>query len=180
MPEEDATIPASKPERLEIPSIGFDSAKYELTEWDQAKDDANNGVVDPQPWATAVVWDSTVFGGGQPGTDSSGAPPRFLAHTTPASWSTQAPFSHLREVRVGDPVAITTERGLLCYNVVDSGTVYKTELNVVYSKEIPLPGIVLLITCDRPPDLSDYEATKDNLVITLQLSQQSTNTGSCW
>ena len=180
VPEEDVSIPASKPERLQIPSINFDSNNYELLEWDQAKDEAHNGLVDPKPWATAIVWDSTVAGGGQPGTDAAGAPPRFLAHTTPGGWSTQAPFGHLREVRVGDPVAITTERGLLCYNVVDSSTAPKGQLNVVYSKEISLPGIVLLITCDRPPGMLDNQNTTDNRVVTLQLNQQSTNAGSCW
>lgn len=139
---------------------------------------AANGEVDPPgKWESSLVWDSTVAGGGLFGTDAQSSG-RILAHTTPWSWTKQGAFQHLRDVLVGNPVAITTETGRLCYNVVKLDTVRKSQLNVVYDKEKVTLGIVYLITCDRARDYGNG-ATVNNLVVTLQLNQQQTNTGSC-
>ncbi|MDB5180157.1 MAG: class sortase [Candidatus Saccharibacteria bacterium] len=142
--------------------------------------DAKNGEVEPPgKWESSLVWDSTVAGGGLFGTDAQSSG-RILAHTTPWTWDKdkQGAFQHLRDVHVGNSVAITTEKGRLCYNVVKLDSVLKPLLNVVYSKEKVTQGIVYLITCDRARDYGDG-ATIKNLVITLQLNQQQTNTGSC-
>jgi sortase (surface protein transpeptidase) len=104
----------------------------------------------------------------------------MLAHTTPWGWEEQGVFNNLIDVHVGDRVAITTNEGRLCYNVIAKDTeTPKNQLNITYSKEEVKPGIVYLITCSRAKDLDDWLATKDNLVLTLQLDQQATNTGSC-
>ena len=142
--------------------------------------DANNGEVEPPgPWKSSIVWDSTVAGGGLFGTDahSSG---RILAHTTPWTWDKdkQGAFQHLRDLRVGNPVIITTEKGRLCYDVVKLDSVLKPQLNVVYGKDKVIEGIVYLTTCDRPLNYGEG-ATTHNLVVTLRLNQQQTNTGSC-
>lgn len=144
--------------------------------------DAKNGVVDPPgKWESSLVWDSTVAGGGLFGTDAQSSG-RILAHTTPWTWDKdkQGAFQHLRDVHVGNSVAITTEKGRLCYNVVKLDSVLKPQVNVVYSKgeDGIIKGIVYLITCDRPLDYGEG-ATTHNLVVTLQLNQQQTNTGSC-
>lgn len=185
VPESDIVIPASAPTRLEIPTIGFDSSKLNgggtsnaIQQWTQAMDKAVKGEVDPPGnMATSLVWDSTVFGGGLFGTDpqSSG---RILGHTTPWSWDKdkQGVFQHLRDVKIGDPVAITTEKGRLCYSVAKVDSVLKPQLNVIFDKTAQ--GEKLLITCDRARNYGEG-ATSHNLVVTLQFQQQQTNTGSC-
>jgi|GEM_PF-3335547 len=186
VPESDVVIPASAPVRLEIPSIDFDSSKLAgegtsnpIQEWTKAMNDASNGeVTPPDPWDSSLVWDSTVAGGGLFGTDAQ-SNGRILAHTTPWTWSKLGVFNTLIEVHVGDPVAITTEKGKLCYNVTRSdNTTAKRQLNVIYDKETVTKGVVYLITCSRAKD-QNSGATVNNLVLTLQLNQQQTNTGSC-
>lgn len=187
VPENDVVVSASAPIRLEIPSIGFDSSNLAgpgtsnpIQQWTEAMNEAGNGqVTPPGAWESSIVWDSTVAGGGLFGTDvqSSG---RILAHTTPWDWSKLGAFNTLINVRVGDPVAITTEKGKLCYVATESdNTTSKSQLNVVYSKETVIDGTVYLITCSRAID-RNVGATVNNLVVTLQLNQQQTNTGSCW
>lgn len=140
-------------------------------------DDASNGEVTP-PDSTTLVWDSTVAGGGLFGTDAQSSG-RILAHTTPRDWSKLGAFTNLNLVHIGDIVAITTEKGKLCYNVTRSdATTPKPQLNVVYDKETVIKGVVYLITCSRTAD-NPHGPTKNNLVLTLQLNQQQTNTGSC-
>lgn len=186
---ENKVIPASAPVRLEIPNISFDSSMLggrtsnSIQQWTKAMNDAAHGVVTPPgAYNTSIVWDSTVAGGGLFGTDvqSNG---RILAHTSPYDRALvdQGVFNPLDKVRDGNPVAITTANGgKLCYNVlkVDKLTP-KDQLNVVYNKETVIPGLVYLITCSRPEGQVNG-ATKNNLVVTLQLNQQQTNTGSCW
>jgi hypothetical protein len=186
-------VPASAPVRLQIPTLKFpngttfDSSTLAgpgksnpIQEWTKAENDAANGVVTPpDPWYSSLVWDSTVAGGGLFGTNvqSSG---RILAHTTPETWSQVGPFTYLKRVHAGDLVIITTANGgKLCYNVAKlDNTVPKNQLNVKYSKEKVIQGVVYLITCYRP-DGQNTGATVNNLVVTLQLNQQQTNTGSC-
>ena len=184
VPESTVVVPASAPVRLEIPNLSFDSSKLAggisnpIQQWTKAMNDAYNGEVDPPGrWESSLVWDSTVAGGGLFGTDAQSSG-RILAHTTPWTWTKQGAFQHLRDVLVGNSVVITTETGRLCYNVVKSDTVRKSQLNVVYDKEKVTPGVVYLITCDRARDYGNG-ATINNLVVTLQLNQQQTNTGSC-
>lgn len=184
VPESDKVIPASAPVRLEIPSIGFDSSKLSggtsnpIQEWTKAMNDAAHGeATPPGPWESSLIWDATVANGGLFGTDAQSSG-RILAHTTPWTWDKLGAFQHLRDVHIGDAVAITTEKGRLCYNVVASDTVRKSQVNVVYDKDKVTPGVVYLMTCDRARDYGNG-ATVDNRVVTLQLNQQQTNTGSC-
>jgi hypothetical protein len=184
--ESDLVIPASAPVRLEIPNISFDSSKLAggtsnpIQQWTKAMNDAAKGVVTPPgKWESSLVWDSTVAGGGLFGTDAQSSG-RILAHTTPWTWDKdkQGAFQHIRDVHVGNAVVITTEKGRLCYNVTKLDSVLKSQVNVVYGKDAVIPGIVYLMTCDRPLDYGEG-ATTHNLVVTLQLNQQQTNTGSC-
>jgi hypothetical protein len=185
VPESNVVIPASAPMRLEIPSINFDSSKLAggtsnpIQQWTKAMNDAGNGIVTPPgPYASSIVWDSTVAGGGLFGTDAQ-SNGRILAHTTPRDWNPLGAFTSLNLVHVGDPVVITTEKGKLCYEVTKSdGLTRKNQLNVVYDKEKVIPGVAYLITCNRTSD-NPHGPTTNNLVITLQLNQQQTNTGSC-
>ena len=142
-------------------------------------DAAKGEVAPPGPWSSSLVWDSTVAGDGLFGTDAQSSG-RLLAHTTPWSWDKdkQGAFQHLRDVHVGDPVAISTQKGRLCYNVAEKNSVLKPQINVVYGKDKVVQGIVYLITCDRALNYGEG-ATTHNLVVTLQLNQQQTNTGLC-
>jgi hypothetical protein len=186
VPESNIVIPASPPVRLQIPSIGFDSSTLAgkgksnpIQEWTEAMNNAANGeATPPGPWWSSVIWDSTVAGGGLFGTDAQ-SDGRILAHMTPNSWNPLGAFQGLRNVHIGDSVAITTQKGKLCYNVVASDTVKKDLLNVVYDKTVVLKDTAYLITCDRLVTDTGNRATTENLVITLQLNQQQTNTGSC-
>lgn len=182
--ESNRVIAPSAPLRLEIPSISFDSSKLAggtsnpIQQWTDAMNRAHDGQVDPpDPWDTTLVWDSTVAGGGMfgTGTQTNG---RILGHTTPWNWSRLGAFNHLQDVREGDPVAITTANGRLCYNVMKSETITKQRLNVVHDKQTVVPGIVYLITCNRPRDQNNGPTTQ-NLVVTLELNQPQTNAQSC-
>ena len=186
VPESNLVIPASTPVKLEIPNLSFDSSTLaggtsnSIQQWTKAMNDANKGEAEPpKPWHSSLVWDSTVAGGGLFGTDAQSSG-RILAHVTPWSWDKdkQGAFQHLRNVRTGNPVVITTKKGRLCYNVVKSDSVLKPQINVVYGKDVVVQGIVYLITCDRPENYGEG-ATTHNLVVTLRLNQQQTNTGSC-
>lgn len=185
-PESNVVVPASAPVRLEIPTIGFDSSKLAggtsnpIQQWTKAMNDASNGeVTPPGKIESSLVWDSTVAGGGLFGTDAQSSG-RILAHTTPWTWdkAKQGAFQHLRDVHEGDSVAITTEKGRLCYSVVKVDSILKPQINVVYGKDAVVQGTVYLITCDRTRNYGEG-ATTHNLVVTLQLNQQQTNTGSC-
>jgi hypothetical protein len=186
VPKSNVVIPASAPVRLQIPSINFDSSKLAgkgisnpIQKWTKAMNDAANGeATPPGPWWSSVIWDSTVAGGGLFGTDAQ-SDGRILAHMTPNSYNPLGAFQGLRNVHLGDPVVITTQTGKLCYHVVASDTVKKDLLNVVYDKKVVLKGIVYLITCNRLETDHGTRATTENLVITLRLNQQQTNTGSC-
>jgi len=140
----------------------------------------NNGIVTPpEPWTSSLVYDSTVAGGGLFGTNAE-TNGRILAHTAPWGWPELGPFNLLIDVKEGDPVAITTSEGRLCYTViVVDKEVPKGQLNVKYSKTEVNPLLAYLITCSRDKDLPDWLATTENLVLTLQLDQQATNTGGC-
>jgi len=194
-PEEDVEYKAAIPLRVQVPSVDFDSeavvpkkATNVITEWTKAMNDAYNGVVQIfGPWDSALVWDSTVKGGGLIGTDveTNG---RIIGHTAPWGARDQKTgdpilgvFNPLHGVKEGDIVAITTKAGTLCYNVKKKDTdTPKDKLNVVYPKDEVHPGIVYLITCYRPEDWPDEYATVNQLVLTLELNQQSTNAGTCW
>lgn len=141
--------------------------------------DADGVVTPPGPWGSSIAWDSTVAGGGLFGSDAQ-ASGRILAHTTPWSWQkdNQGAFQNLRDVKIGNPVAITTDKGRLCYTVAKKDSVLKDQINVVFDKEKVTPGIVYLVTCDRARDYGNG-STVDNLVVSLQYNQQLTNTGSC-
>ena len=186
VPEEDKVINASAPLRLELPTIGFDSAALvpegqsnPILEWTQAMDDANGGFVrPPDPWESSMVYDSTVAGGGLPGTNVA-TTPRILAHTSPWEEPVLGAFNFLPDLKIGDPAAITTAEGRLCYKVIATETVLKDLLNVVFDKKEVRPGIVLAISCNRPEDLKGWFATTENRVVTLQLDQQATNAGGC-
>jgi len=182
----DVVIASSAPTRLEIPSIGFDSAALgnggPLVEWTQEMNDANNGTLTPgKPWGSTVVWDSTIAGGGLFGTDaqSNGI---IAAHTTPWTWKELGAFQFLIDVRVNDSVAITTTNGKLCYTVTEEATIIpKGQAGAKYRFHDVAqvkPGIAYLITCSRERDAGNG-ATTENRVVTLQLNQQLTNTGSC-
>jgi len=182
----DLVVPASSPTRLEIPSIGFDSAALgdggPLVEWTQEMNDANNGTLTPgKPWGSTVVWDSTIAGGGLFGTDAQ-ANGIIAAHTTPWTWKELGAFQFLIDVRVNDSVAITTANGRLCYTVTEEATIIpKGQAGAKYRfHDVALvqPGIAYLITCSRERD-AGTGATTQNRVVTLQLNQQLTNTGSC-
>jgi hypothetical protein len=187
VPKSNVVIPASAPVRLQIPSINFDSSKLAgkgtsnpIQKWTKAMNDAANGeATPPDPWWSSVIWDSTVAGGGLFGTDAQSSG-RILAHTTPETWSPVGPFTYLKRVHLDDLVIITTANGgKLCYNVTKSdSSVPKGQLNVMYDKGKVTKGVVYLITCYRP-DGQNTGPTVNNLVITLQLNQQQTNTGSC-
>jgi hypothetical protein len=186
IPESAVVIPASAPVRLQIPSIDFDSSKLAgkgtsnpIQQWTKAMNDAAHGeATPPGHWWSSIIWDSTVAGGGLFGTDAQ-SNGRLLAHMTPNNYNPLGAFQGLRDVHIGDPVVITTETGKLCYNVVASDTVKKGLLNVVYDKKVVLKDIAYLITCDRLATDHGNGPTTENLVLTLQLNQQQTNTGSC-
>lgn len=186
IPENDVVIPAGAPIKLEIPTISFDSSKLAgegvsnpIQQWTEAMNLAHQGqATPPEPKSSSLIWDSTVAGGGLFGTDAQSSG-RILGHTTFWNRPPISAFNTLVDVRVGDPVAITTENGKLCYTVERSdNTISKDSLNAVYGKETVTEGVVYLITCSRAKD-DNTGPTDYNLVLTLQLNQQQTNTGSC-
>ena len=188
VPKPDIALSASAPTRLEAPNISFDSHDFlgqgvPLMKWTQEMDDANDKVIRPDPWPTAVIWDaSTNHGcGGIPGTEPQSQPFCILAHTSPESWGQPAPFNSLRKLVVGDPIAVTTDKGRLCYTVVSSETILKGVLDDTLKARLAAGTAAdgWLITCNRPDDWPDELGTKDNRVVGIQLNQQATNTGTC-
>jgi len=196
----DVVIAASAPLRLEIPSVGFDSANIVLPagqtetfiKWTEDDNRAHGGsLVPPSPYKSSLVYDTTVPGGGLFGTDAqtSGL---IAGHTSryDRPESEQGVFQPLIEVDEGDPVAITTANGKLCYNVItiDSETpknggvliddVLVSAVAAKYRYAAPIPGVVYIVTCYRP-DVNSTGPTTENLVLVLQLNQGVTNAGSC-
>lgn len=189
IPKPAIALPASAPTRLEAPTIGFDSYAFlgngvPLIQWTQEEDDAYNKVVTPHPWQTAVVWDaSNDHGcGGMPATERQPKPFCIFAHTSPASWGDPAPFNGLRKLRVGDPIAISTAKGTLCYTVSSTETVRKSQLDSTLKARLANGTYPdgWLTTCNRPDNWPDNAATVDNRVVGITLNQQGTNAGTCW
>lgn len=146
-------------------------------------DDANNKVVYPHPWQTAVVWDtSSDHGcGGMPATERQSKPFCMFAHTSSKSMGQPAPFNALRLLKVGDPIAVTTAKGKLCYTVVSTEAILKSKLDSTLKARLA-DGTYpdgWLTTCNRPDNWPVDAATIDNRVVGIKLNQQATNTGTC-
>ncbi len=179
-PEEDVVIPVSATVRLEMPTIAFDSYDFTgqgvaLDEWTQEEDDAQNGTVRPPDKMSIVqstASESECYG--QVGTDST-EPFCIYAH----SWVTRAPFNHLWELKVGDPVAVTTLAGRICMTVSQSLPVPKGDFDdVLLAIKYQADGWA--VTCDRDKDYPKDQATVDNRLVGFQIDQQATNAGTCW
>jgi len=187
------------PLRLEIPTAnGFDSDKLDIPanqterimQWTaQDNRDHDGQLFPPEPASTSLVWDSTVEGGGQFGTDAqtSGL---IVGHTTPYNREKLGVFQGLRLVAPGDYAAITTVNGRLCYKVtlvdtsirkdsyrmVDGKRLYEVDEKYRYAP--PRPGIIYLVACYRLDD-GNNGPTTNNIVVVLELDQSVTNAGSC-
>lgn len=189
-PPLDKVVPAGKPLRVQIPSVSFDTDAIipkdeteKIKEWSTEDDNAAHGLVQPGDyWAWSLVYDTSVAGGGLFGTDVA-TTPRIDGHTSPWNSNPLGAFNVLQSVEVGDVVAITTDQGLLCYNVSMIDHVLKTELDTTYDKYDSAKieeDTVLLQSCDRPTWWLDWLATDKNIVVKLKLNQSSTNAGTCW
>jgi hypothetical protein len=191
VPESNVVIPASAPISADFPTLkNKDGSTFDtltlagpgksnpIQPWTKTENDAFNGIVTPpKPWWSTVVYDTTVDGGGLFGTDAQSSG-RLLAHTTPNGWNPVGAFQGIRDLQLGDPVGITTANGKICYKVQAKTTVRKDLLNVEFSKHF-LSGIAYIICCDRLATDKSDNATTSNLVVTIQFSQQLTNSGSC-
>ena len=186
----DVVIAASLPIRIQMPTLkkipgmpdGFDSALLfpkgqasSISRWTHQMNNRERGVLRPGgDWSKTIVSDDTVPGGSLFGTDAKYGGV-IAGHTTPNGWEKLGVFQSLKKLRVGDPVAITTANGLLCYTVdfVDTKTLKKD------AGKFRMGEGNWLLACYRTTE-ADSEATKYALAVRIQLDQQQTNTGSCW
>ena len=193
------------PTRLQVPSVGFDSdalvlpaAQTErIIEWTAAMNKANNYRLEaPEPGSTTMVWDSTVTGGGLCGANVQTSC-LITGHTSPNVWKVQGVFQPLMKVLPGNPIALTTETGLLCGYVdhiditsksekvdVDVNGDGATESEYLSDYKYRLgpaqPGFWYIAFSNREPDDKTTNATTHLRVLVVRFDQDQTNTGSCW
>jgi len=167
VPTPDVVIPASAPTRLEIPVIGLDGA---ITEYTLAMI-MKNGGYDPQPWRTAIAWDTSIEGG-LAGTDATNT-----VYLYGHSWIEETVFNGIRYLQVGDIARVTTANGTLCYVAHDTFTVRKGDYKSHPELTRAVPNRLVLVTCNRPDGYDPNSVTIENAVVILQLDQQMTNAG---
>jgi len=181
---------ASLPTRIQMPTLkkipgmpdGFDSALLfpkgqasSISRWTRQMNDDEGGILRPRgDWSKTIVSDDTVPGGSLFGTDAEHGGV-IAGHTTPNGWDPLGVFQHLKDLRIGDPIAITTAEGVSCYTVdyIDTKTLKKDAGKFRNGDDS------WLLACYRTTE-ADNEATKYALAVRIKLDQQQTNTGSCW
>lgn len=188
----DLVIPAGPVTRIELPAIGpngFDSntlisesVPQPITEWTAARDKANHFTLEPGlPANSSIVWDSTVPGGGLVGTNVQTSA-LFAGHVTP--WkkdiSELGVFQYLLDSKLGDPAAISNEHGRMCFTLIEYDVIDKGEsVQEKYRTAPPVEGVIYIAACYRVRG-DNIGPTEQNLVLSFQLNQDKTNTGSCW
>ena len=193
------------PIRLQVPSVEFDSDALVLPanqteriiKWTDAMNKANgNRLEAPEPGSTTMLWDSTVTGGGLCGAN---IPTSCLitGHTSPNVWEKKGVFQPLMKVQPGNPIALTTETGLLCGFVDHIDITSKKEMvdvdidgngvtESVYLSDYKYrlgeaqPGFWYIAFSNRELDDMTTNATTHLRVLVVRFDQDQTNTGACW
>ena len=191
---------------LEFDSVGFNSANLVLPSWQtepiirwtEQDNIANNGkLTPPNPDSSSIVWDSTVPGGGEVGTDVQTSA-TIVGHTSPYRKAGEplGVFQPLMKVEVGDPATVVNAHGRLCYTVaavdetirkdsiidtngngvIDKGDMY--EIDAKYRYADPVPGTIYVITCSRLNDGNNGPTTHYRVLV-LKINQGAINAGSC-
>jgi len=190
----DVVIKADVPLRIEIPAIGLDSAEFctkkgdnPIIKWTMAMEvAAGNKFVPPDPFNCTFAWDSTLAGGGLFGTDAA-CPGTIAGHTTPNGWPDeyQGVFQNLRDLKVGDVVAVSTKNGKIFYRMTVRDSLLKGETGLKYRSfttdecaSIEDGSIMYVAACDRNEDDDTNNATTRNLMLTMQVDQKLTNAQS--
>jgi LPXTG-site transpeptidase (sortase) family protein len=148
-------VPASRPVRLEVPTLGLSAAVRASTAAEVA---AAGGAVHPTTLWEVVWWSE----GGAPGTDADNTV-YLYGHT----WREPAVFNGLRRLHRGDEVRVVTAHGVLRYLVDDVFTVTKADFPTAPKVSAVVPGRLLLVGCFR--QTGGEVATTRNLVVTAQL-----------
>ena len=165
-PIANAVIAASAPLRLRIPAISVDGAVSEYSQ--QMIDD--RGGFDP-PDLSTVSWDTTIPGG-LAGTDSANT-----VYLYGHSWVDPAVFNGLKEMKAGDLAAVDTANGTLCYLAQKTLTLDKAQYKNNDELTTAIPNRLVLVSCYRPVGYDPNSATVKNIIVVLQLDQDSTNSG---
>lgn len=149
-------VPSSEPRLLEAPAIRLRAA---VTPYTPEQVAANDGAVKP-----SSLWDVAWWtGGGMPGSHA-GNTVYLYGHT----WKEPAVFNHIKELRRGDSVYVTTRTGRLHYRVDSSFTVAKTDLSKTPAVAAGIPGRLLLLGCYRATGHEEH--TTRNVVVIAHLA----------
>jgi LPXTG-site transpeptidase (sortase) family protein len=112
----------------------------------------------------STLWDVAWWtGGGMPGSHT-GNTVYLFGHT----WKEPAVFNHIKELRRGDSVFVTTATGRLRYLVDSSFTVAKTDLSRTPAVAAGIPGRLLLLGCYRATGREEH--TTRNVVVIAHLA----------
>lgn len=144
-------VPPSDPRMVEAPEIGL---KADVTPYTPREVAAHDGAVKPSSLWEVAWW----TGGGTPGSHADNTV-YLYGHT----WKEPAVFNHIKELRRGDPVFVTTRTGRLRYVVDSSFTVAKTDLTKTPTVAAAMPGRLLLLGCYRATGREEH--TTRNVVV---------------
>jgi len=149
-------VPASEPRLLEAPEIKLKAA---VTPYTPEQVASHDGAVKPSSLWEVAWW----TGGGTPGSHA-GNTVYLYGHT----WKEPAVFNHIKELRRGDSVFVTTRTGRLRYVVDSSFTVAKTDLSKTPAVAAGIPGRLLLLGCYRQTGREEH--TTRNVVVIAHLA----------
>ncbi len=128
------------------------------------------GGFDP-PALSTIAWDTTIPGG-LAGTDSTNT-----VYLYGHSWVDAAVFNGLKEMKAGDVAAVDTASGTLCYAAQKTLTLDKAEYKSNDELTNAIPNRLVLVSCYRPVGYDPNSATVKNIIVVLQLDQNTTNSG---
>ena len=165
-PVPDLVVRASAPLQLRVASIGLDGA---VSEYTQEMIDERGGF-DPVGLAT-ISWDTTIPDG-LAGTDATNTV-YLYGHT----WVDEAVFNNLKDLQPGAVASIDTANGTLCYVTQKTLTLNKAEYKSNDELTNAIPNRLVLVSCYRPVGYDPGSATVQNIVVVLQLDQETTNVG---
>ena len=140
-----------------------------MSEYTQEMIDERGGF-DPVGLAT-ISWDTTIPDG-LAGTDAANTV-YLYGHT----WVDEAVFNNLKDLQPGAVASIDTANGTLCYVTQKTLTLNKAEYKSNDELTNAIPNRLVLVSCYRPVGYDPGSATVQNIVVVLQLDQETTNVG---